>query len=675
MLNRWPDFSRLKENTSVLNLCGIDIETTAIDDVTGDVEKIWSISWYCSDKDKPSSVFWKDGITKQHLAFLFENCGSLAIVRQAIDPQSTKLLELRNILCGETKYVPCFHNSQFDYRHLSECGIYIPYFHDTMVLCFCSVPPSMMGSMGDEDAMRFYSLKYLGELGFCDTKIEFSNEWGKFSEDMLIYNQGDAKSCTQLAMNFLPLLCQDHKTFDAYIVDLTATVMGLEMNRNGVYINTDALNNLLIEKEKETEDLLEKIYTMCPAVAIKEVTFARPRQNKIPVSVSGIYKQSQIGYHVPIGKQGSDYLYWKIEKFNPNSSKHLVVALKYHCEWQPTVFSKKTNEPTVNKAVISELSNRYVFANLMQKYRKNAKLLSTYLKPFTITDKDNRIHPSFLVCATRTSRYASRRPNFQNIPRGDIRKIITASDEDKRIVCIDLSQIELRILAWYMAMIVGDSDPQSYYLWKLYEQDADVHEANRQMMDTERKNAKIAIFLNIYGGGPSKLAQSVGIPIVEARTILSNLDKNVTALPKLKQLVEKSAERLHVLRTMYGHKIVYPKLWQSNDKREISQAKRQYFNALIQGTQADIVKILMWQVRSAMTSCGAKVLIQVHDEVVYEVPYGNVPWFCDALDKAFNNRILLKGLKMCATPGVGMTWSEAKEDGEIREKKAKEKAA
>lgn len=667
-VTRFPDFSKLKDNTSVLNLCGVDIETTAIDDITGDIEKIWSISWYYSDKEEPRSVYWKDGISKEHLTFLFENAGGISMLTKR-DSQSKLILELRQVLCGETKYIPVFHNAQFDYRHLSECGIFIPYFHDSMVLAYCCVPPTMMGSLGDEDAMRFYSLRYLGELGYCDAKIEFSNEWDKFSEEMLIYNQGDAKSCMQLARTFLSIITQDLKTFDAYIIDLTATVMALEMNRNGVYINPDALTELLLQKEKEMEECASTLFKLCPAVATKEVKALRKKDRTVPISVSGIYKQNQVGRHILIGKEGSHHIYRVVEKFNPNSNDHLVFPLKHHCNWEPTKFSKKTGKPTIDKTVVSELSDTYLFAATLKTYRKLEKLLSTYLKPFQHTDKDSRIHPSFLVCATRTSRFASRRPNFQNLPRGDIRKIVTASSDKYKIVCIDLSQIELRILAWDMAMIVRDN-----YLWSLYEQGADVHEANRKMMNTVRKYAKIAIFLYIYGGGANKLAQQVGIPIVEAKKILANLEKNVPGLPKIKRIVEDSAARLRVLRTMYGHKIVYPELWTTDERGRVARAKRQYFNARIQGSQADIVKILMWQVRDAMERYGARILCQVHDEVVYEVPVGNTPWFCDDLYRKFNNRKLLKGLIMTATPGVGDSWYEAKEDGERREQEAKEAA-
>lgn len=673
MQTRYPDFNRLKDNTSLLNLCGIDIETTAIDSITGDIEKIWCISWEYSDQDEAKSVYWKDGVTKEHLTFLFENAGSLAIMPSAAQ-QSKLLLELRQVLTGETKYIPCFHNAQFEWRHLTECGLYIPYFHDSMVLTFCVITPSMMGGTGDEDAMRFYALRHIGHLGLCDAKLEFSNEWGEFTEEMLVYNKGDARSCKQIVMNLLPIITQDIQTFDAYILDLCATVQCAEMSRNGVYIDPDKLTALFIEKEKEHEELLSELRKLCPAVALKTVKFANPKSFTTPISMNGIYKASQIGRYVKIGKEGSDFVYRKIEQFNPGSSLHMAVALRYHCDWEPTKFSKKTGAPSVDASVIDKLSDRYVFAQLIKKYRKTDKLLSTYLKPLQHTDQDNRVHPGFLVCATRTSRLASRGPNFQNIPQGDIRKVVTASSKETKIVCIDLSQIELRILAWYMAMIVGKMDEQSTYLWKLYEQDADVHEANRQMMNTSRKAAKIAIFLFVYGGGPAKLASSVGIPVTEAKQVMGNLLKNVSALPKLKSIVEKSAEREEVLRTMYGHKLTYPNLWRSNDRGLIAQAKRQYFNGIIQGSQADIVKILMWQVRRAVESCGAKMLLQVHDEVVFEVPVGNVPWFCDALHDKFNNRTLLRGLKMVAVPGVGDSWAEAKEDGERREKELKEVA-
>ena len=668
----YQDFNRLKDNTNVLNLVGVDIETSAIDDVTGDIELVWCISWFYLDKGEAKTVWWKDGITKEQLLFQFQNCGSMA--QLSVDIHNKKLLELRQILTCETKYVPVLHNCQFDWRHLSECGLFMPYFHDSMIMSFCCISPAMMTlDVGEEDSMRFYSLRHMGQLGYCDAKIEFSNEWNKFSEEMITYNQGDAKSCAQLAKNLLSIMVQDIQTFDAYIIDLCTAVMCVEMNRNGVYIDPDKLTEILIEKEQEHEKLNNEICAMVPAVAVKEKSFVYPKRIDQVVSISstGIYKQSQIGRYVFIGKKGSEHIYRIVEKFKVTKPDHVRIALKHHCNWEPTKFSQKTGKASVDKTVVQQLSDRYVFARLLLKYRKVDKLLTTYLRPFQTTDADNRIHPSFLTCATVTSRLASRSPNFQNIPRGDARRLVTASSDDYKIVCIDLSQIELRILAWYMAMVVGKTDPQSAYLWKLYEQDADVHEANRKMIDTERKKAKIAIFLYIYGGGPSKLAAQLDISIPEAQEIIKNMTSSISALPVLKKIVENSAEKKRVLRTMYGHKLTYPNLWESKDRGRIHRAKRQYFNGLIQGSQADIMKILMWKSRHAMESCGAKILMQIHDELVFEVPVGNVPWFCDELNTIFNNRTLLKGLKMSATPGVGNSWSEAKDDGERREKEAK----
>lgn len=673
----YQDFGRLKDNTSILNLCGIDIETTAIDDITGDIEKIWCISWYYSDKAESRSVFWKDGITKEELSFQFENCGSLS--QLSPDIQNKRLLELRQVLTCETKYIPCFHNLQFELRHLTECGLYIPYFHDTMIMGFCCVTPAMMNAnVGEDDNMRFYSLRHMGEIGLCDSKLEFSNQWDKFTDEMLTYNQGDATSCTQIARHLLSILIQDTKTFDAYIIDLCAGVMCMEMNKNGVYIDPDKLTEVLIEKEKEHDEIRNKLLQMTPAVAVKEKRYVYPKNNNqiVPISVTGIYKRQHIGKFVPIGKQGSEHVYKLIEQFSPTKPDHVLVALKHHCDWQPTKFSAKTGKPSVDKSVVNQLSDRYVFARVLLQFRKVDKLLSTYLRPFQDTDEFSRIHPSFLTCATVTSRLASRSPNFQNIPRGDARRLVTASSEKYKIVCIDLSQIELRILAWYMAMIVGQADPQSSYLWKLYEKDADVHAENQRMMGAkERKHAKNAIFLYIYGGGAARLAATVDISIPEAKEILQNMQNNITALPTLKKIIEKSAERKRVLRTLLGHKIVYPNLWESKSNDKIHRAKRQYFNAIIQGTQADIIKVLMWKARHAMESCGARILMQIHDELVYEVPVGNVPWFCDELDKLFNTRAILKGLKIAATPGYGDSWAEAKESGERLEKEKKNVAA
>lgn len=649
----------------------VDIESTKVK-ADGTIDRIWCISWtYQGLYPDVKSLYWRNGVTYEQLAGEFNDCDARIALGQNPNMHFSLVKELREICAGETEYVPSFHNAQFDKVQLALAGLEFACYHDTLIMAFCLFPPTVMGSTGDEDALRFYSLSALANKGLCDAKMDFDSEWDHFSDEMLQYNRQDVLAQHQLGNTLKTMLMNDPQTLNAYVLDMWATEMCGQMRLNGIYVDQTELTNLTLSLEKElqeTEEQLNKMYPCLPSS--KDVVRVRPAASHLTTNAKRIHPRSDLGKLIPIGKKGSEYVYKEVVEFNPGSADHVLQALQFYCpDWTPTKFSRKTGKPSVSKDVIADLAETNVFADLIQRRRKLAKMLSTYLKPLSETDMVGRIHPSFLVAATRTSRFASRNPNFQNIPKDDrLRSIIKASSSDTVLVCIDLSQIELRILAWYMGNVLGKTDDSAWYLWRLYEKGADVHAANAARFGgIERKLAKIAIFLYIYGGGTYRLSASLGVTISQARKMLLALEKNVPALPQLKKYVEQSARQQGLLRTLYGHKIIYPEVNQRDEAR-VSRALRQYFNCIIQGTQADILKLIMAQTYKLLDIYGAFILLQVHDELVFEVPVGNAPLFCEALTPIFNNRKLLPGLIVKATPGIGRTWKEAKDDGERREK-------
>lgn len=659
--------SQLSQVSNNDKIVAVDIESTKI--VNNDVEKLWSISWYSPDTS--GSVYWEKGITKERLSQEFAAAGVMSTVTK--DTNRLNLLKLRQILTGETEYVPAFHNAQFDKRVLSKAGVEIPKYHDTMVLAYCMFPPAVLGSTGEEDAMRFYSLESLSRLGICEPKLEFDSNWDEFSFDMLDYNMQDAKSCHQAATNMLRAI--DPVTLGAYRLDLIATEAII--NFVGPYIDANKLQEVFLEKDKRLQEVKDRLFQLVPCVAPK-VKFIKkmPPEGRRTFAKAGVYPYSDIGKIVPVGefKKGKMPVL-EIVEFNPNSDDHVRVALKALCpEWKPTKKTKSGNNFSVDKTVLAPLAAKSELAKLLLENSELSKLISTYLSPYANTDEWSRMHPSFLTCATRTSRLSSRNPNFQNVPDNDTRNLIRAPNEDWRIVCIDLSQIELRILGWYMKMLMPNIRGSDYF-YRLYEIDADVHDANMDVMGTRhrdhgRRLAKIGIFLYIYGGKFRRFSDSLSVSLDDAKSIISSLEKNIPALPQLRETVVRQARYQRTLRTLYGHKIEYPDLFLPDlpgNRYAIKKAERQYFNALIQGSQADIIKILMWLCHNILCRLyGARIICQVHDELVFEVPVGLVKPFCDRAMPIFNNRKLLPGFKVQGVPGIGMTWREAKQDGDRR---------
>lgn len=645
------------------DVVSVDIETTPIKS-NNLVDKIWCISWE-GDNIK-GSVSWQDGVTLEALTEQFANAEAKA--KMFPSNYLDSLLELRRILGCEDGQVPAFHSAQFDKRILGKC-MYIPKYYCTQQLAYVLMPPALLGSTGDEDALRFYSLAALAKIGLCSAKADYNQGWEKFSEEMLEYNKQDASSTNQLRVNLFSML--DPESMNAYLIDMCA--METIIHMAGVTIDQDALRNLFLSKEVELDRINRRMQELCPALAKPAaVTTNRKKQlHELTTLKRGIYDADDAGKFVYLRTQGFNHYYIAVEKFSATKTRHVAEALKWVHGWEPKEFTKAGN-PKLDKTVINDLAEEYEFAHLVKQHRKVSKLLSTYLKPYKeSTDEFGKLYPSFPLCATRTGRLASRDPNFQNVPKEDTRKLVVAP-EGYQLVCVDLSQIELRILGWYMYSMLHGAHKSASYLWDAYHARRDVHNENQKMMELEeRRDAKIGMFLYVYGGRAHRLSKSLNKSMVEAERIIKALERNAPALPALVNVIIGMAKTRSVLRTYYGHKVVYPDL-KSKDQRKSSAAERQYFNAMIQGTQADIIKVLMWQCRKPCEYYGAQMLAQVHDELLFQVPNGNIRAFCEALMPLFNNVELLPGLPVEGVPGVGSNWEVAKKDGDERAEDYKE---
>jgi DNA polymerase I-like protein with 3'-5' exonuclease and polymerase domains len=654
----------------------VDVETTAIPDNGNldDIDNVWCISWSFPDGSEPRSVYWKEGVDIATLRSEFEQvetrCALPSISRTHDYTHWANLLELKQLLNGDLEgYVPSFHNASFDSKILRKATD-IPKYHCTAVMGYVAMPPSVLGLRDEGGASRLYRLAEWGKRGFCSAKQDYDDGWEAFSERMLNYNKQDAVAGTELAVNLLAIVSANSQSWDIYLIDLCA--QEALINREGVHIDLDATLEVYRRSEQTLTEKLDELMQLVPAVGVKEV---RTRTEKVSYKMTTkklVYQVSEIGKFAYVGKEADEFIYVEVEAFRPGSSRHMIDALIAHCEWKPKKFSRKTGLPTTDKSVLKELSNEHQFAALVLEYRKYSKLISTYLKPYREgVDKHGKLYPSFPVTSTRPGRLASSNPNFQNIPKEDVRHLIIARPGCK-VVCVDLSQIELRILAWYMYTLLPEWETTREYLWKVYHVGADVHEENRKMMglaDNERRLAKIGIFLYIYGGGEYRFSQSLFVPLSKAVSMLKGLEAKVPALPSFKRKVLTTYRNQGFIRTMYGRLIHYPDFNSKNRSYRL-QAERQIINAVIQGTQADIIKLIMWKVLPVLTEYSGNLLMQVHDELVFEVPEGLTNNFCRKIVPFFNNKVLLPGLPIKGMPGIGDSWDEAKKDGEEREKAA-----
>ena len=353
-------------------------------------------------------------------------------------------------------------------------------------------------------------------------------------------------------------------------------------------------------------------------------------------------------------------------QFNVNSPKQLGEIL---FEKLNLPAKKKTKSGYSTSADVLE-SLRYDFpiVELVLKYRQLSKLKSTYcdgLLSAVNSSKDGRIHSTFNQTEARTGRISSLEPNLQNIPvrteeGKKLRRYFTA--KDGYVLCdADYSQIELRVLA----SIANDTEMIS-----AFESGVDIHTVTAsQVFDIPvdmvlpimRSRAKAVNFGIVYGIGAFSLAKDIGVSRAEAdRYIKGYLDTYKGVAEYMKDVIEK-AKADGFVSTLFGRRRYLPELSASNGMLR-AFGERVARNAPIQGTAADIIKIAMIRVNERLENelKDAKLILQVHDELIVECPENEKEKACKILEEEMENAAKLK-VKLSVDAHCGKNWLEAKD--------------
>ena len=314
------------------------------------------------------------------------------------------------------------------------------------------------------------------------------------------------------------------------------------------------------------------------------------------------------------------------ERFNIGSPKQLGIILFEKLGFEGGKKGKNGTYSTDVDVLESLASKGHNFAEYVLEWRQLSKLRSTYTESLQnhIKTKTGRVHTSFLSSGATTGRLSSSNPNLQNIPirTEDGKKIRSAfiTDKGKKLVSFDYSQIELRILA-HIAKIKN--------LINAFKDGQDIHSqtasevfqvAIEDLNPELRRQAKAINFGIIYGISPFGLANNLRIPREKAKNFI---DKYFDRYPEIKnymdQTINKAKEKGYV-QTLFGRKIHTPNI---NSKGPAAGfAKRSAINAPIQGTAADIIKLAMIKIPQLFVNnnLSAKMVLQVHDELLFEVP-------------------------------------------------------
>lgn len=324
------------------------------------------------------------------------------------------------------------------------------------------------------------------------------------------------------------------------------------------------------------------------------------------------------------------------EEFNIGSPKQLQRIL---FEKLGLVASVKTKTGySTSAAVLEELAYEYPIVEDILRYRELTKIKSTYADalPKLINPVTGRIHTSLNQTVTATGRLSSSDPNLQNIPirtelGRQIRRAFVASGSNL-LLSADYSQIELRILAH----VAHDEN-----LIRAFENDEDIHLATAcaifncapsEVTPEMRRRAKTVNFAVIYGMADFTLSRTLGISVKEARQYI---DTYFARFPGVKAYIEEtieSARQLGYVSTLMGRRRYIPDINSSNRNVRMF-AERQAINAPIQGTAADIMKLAMISVDKALKTTSSKMLLQVHDELLFEVPPEEVSQVADLVRK------------------------------------------
>ncbi|PCJ21235.1 MAG: DNA polymerase I [Candidatus Cloacimonadota bacterium] len=466
------------------------------------------------------------------------------------------------------------HNLKYDMKILSNYQVPFPaQFHDTMILSHCLNKSdkhglkALVGELFDHQMLNFKEMVGKGE-NFSNVSIQKA----------LDYAAADSDYCLLLYKHFMHQL-KSEKNIETLINTSEIPLIKIlaQMELNGIKIDSSHFNKLTIKLEKECSKLTKEI-----------------------IETAG-------------------------EPFNLNSPKQLGTILFEKLEIPPL---KKTKSGYSTAAdVLEQLAPMYPICEHILQYRHLNKLLGTYAKPLPdTTDNENNIHSSFHQAVVATGRLSSSDPNLQNIPvKSDwgkqIRKGFIPQDGFDKLVSIDYSQVELRILAQFSqdeGLIEAFKNKRDIHL----ETAAKVFKIDKsEVSKSQRESAKAINFGIIYGISSFGLSKQLKITMLEAKKFI---DSYFEFFPKIKVFMDKSSQdatNSGYIETFLGRKRYIPEL-QSSNKNKIQAGSRVAVNSIIQGSAAEVIKLAMIEVDKYISSKNlkTKMLLQVHDELIFQIP-------------------------------------------------------
>lgn len=506
------------------------------------------------------------------------------------------------------------HNGKFDLRVLAANGIMTRGFSfDTMLASYVLDPGGRQHGL---DAL------VLSQLGF--EKISKDDLLGKgrdksdFAtvalEKLYLYSCEDADFCERLRIKLQDKLQQAGLEGVMKDIEIPLIPVLVAMEDCGIQLDSVFLSQMEREMQKEIISLEKKIFVLAGAAFNIRSTqqLAQILFDSLALSKEGIKKN----------KKG---------------------------------FSTSVDE-------LQKLKDEHEIIPLIMEYRELTKLQSTYIEalPKLVNKKTGRLHTSFNQTIAATGRLSSTDPNLQNIPiRTElgrrIRQAFVAAPGFK-LLAIDYSQIELRLAA-HMS---GDET-----MIKAFNDGDDIHTITASLIngvpidkvsDKLRREAKAVNFGILYGQGPHGLSQGADIPFNQAKEFIDNYFKVYKGVRDYLDETIEVARKKGYVETMFGRKRFLPEI-NANNPMQRKAAERMAANTPLQGSAADIIKLAMIQIAEKIVSADVRMLLQVHDELVFEIRQGMEKEAVAKIKKIMENVIKLS-VPLIVDVKIGDNWGE-----------------
>ncbi len=535
----------------------------------------------------------------------------------------------------------------------------------------------ILNRMKKAERIAVVSLDGLDRIEICDGEKVFSLAWNqcgeKYNELLKLVFSGDIKKIGHNVKDLMGLCIKENLSTEGFIFDTALAAYLIEATDSDYSLSRLSQGYLGSEKQGT-----EAVWLLAPILEnkLKELdmyelyciaelplcqVLADMESSGFLVDRKALYEYGE-SLNADIDRLQKSVWEYAGHDFNINSPKQLGVVL---FEELMLPFGKKTKTGwSTNADVLDKLRGKHPIVNDILEYRTLTKLKSTYADGLLkVIGADGRIHTNFQMTVTATGRLSSTEPNLQNIPirkelGAKIRRMFVASP-GKILVDADYSQIELRLLAH----ISGDETMRDAFL-----SGEDFHTVTasnvfnvplEEVTPILRSRAKAVNFGIVYGISAFSLAQDIGVYQNEAKAYMdAYMAKYHGVRDYMKKIVEKAKTDGYVS-TLYGRRRNLPELKSSNFNMR-SFGERVALNMPIQGTAADIIKIAMVNVyrRLKEEKSDAKLLLQVHDELIVECPEEECERVKALLKEEMENAAHLT-VPLIADTGSGHSWSEA----------------